>query len=261
MKKQLITALLLSNCMLFSNCKKGMDNAPTGNSSPHLLTANGTTNLATALLWDGNATKSSSSVWSNINIEGTGTVTAVTDPLGGKDWKFYKPAGSHRTEGHGAQGFTAVEGDDIYIGWRSKLIMPQSASTFAVFQWKAYGNTQTQNHPIMLRTTNGSLVFRDYSPGDVPHTDWSVPLVTGVWNRYVVRIKVSKDITKGFIEFWYNGVQQTFNNGGTRVICRTLDGDNCDPKWGIYGDDGDACTNYVAELRIATTYAAAAPQQ
>ena len=99
--------------------------------------AAGATQVGT-VLWDGDASKGTG-VFKILNNEGSATVTAVNDPTYGPVWRFLKTAGSNRCEAHGAKGLTAKEGDPWYIGWRSKLTLPQSLTTNAVFQWKAYG--------------------------------------------------------------------------------------------------------------------------
>ncbi|MCW3464533.1 polysaccharide lyase [Chitinophaga nivalis] len=214
---------------------------------------------AAAWLWDGDAALGSSKVWKVQNIEGSGSITAVTDPAYGKVWKFDKPSGSHRTEGHGAKGYQSAEGSDIYLGWRSKVVMPVNVTTNAVFQWKAYGSNMQQNFPIVIKSIGGKLRLFHFAPGKIGTELWNTPLTVNAWQSYVLRIKVSRDDTVGFIEFWYNGVPQTLSNGTKRYYARTLDADYCDPKWGIYGADAMAMTNYVGALKIAATYAEAAP--
>lgn len=220
------------------------------------------------VLWDGDASLGTG-VFKTLNIEdpdgnpGTGTVTAVTDATYGTVWKFYKPAGDHRCEAHAAQGFQASEGSTIYIGWRFKLSMPQALTTNAVFQWKAYGSNMLQNYPIVLKTINGNLTLMQYDPdgsgGKIAHTLWSQPVVINRWMDVVLKIKVSKTITTGQISFWFDGAAQTLSNGSATFTCRTLDADYCDPKWGSYGGDASAVTNYVDAMKIASTYAEAAP--
>lgn len=216
--------------------------------------------MGAQVLWDGNASNGTG-IWKAINLEEEGTVSVTNDPVYGNVWKFDKPAGSHRAEAHGVKGYQAEEGDDIYIGWVSKLIMPPALSTFAVFQWKSFPTDgSSQNHPLMLRTTDSELRFRDYLEGDIAHDDWSSPMDTGAWHSFVVRIRVSRDKNTGFIEFWYDGTRQTLDNGTTRQYCRTLDNDDCDPKWGVYGGDDSDAVNLVGRLKIATTYELAKPQ-
>lgn len=261
---RIITTSLLGVCSLLSlsHCTKNIQDPFTERTALQ-GTDNHTANASLlSLLWDGDAARGASNVWKVLNVEGDGAITVETDPTYGKVWKFYKPAGSHRTEGHGAKNYQAGEGDDIYIGWRSKLVMPLNQKTNAEFQWKAYGSGQpmTQNYPIVLSTDdNNRFHLMHYAPGKIGTEVWAAPLTPGTWNSIVMRIKVSRDGAAGFIEFWYNGVKQTLVNGTQRYYGRTLDADYCDPKFGIYGGDPAEITNYVHALKIASTYSEAAP--
>ncbi|QJB30899.1 heparin lyase I family protein [Chitinophaga oryzae] len=258
----LATLLLASSTMLiFTHCSKNMNEAPAKRASNTESSAASDMQVQ-SLLFNGDAALGPSAVWKVLNIEGSGTITTATDPVYGKVWKFYKPAGSHRTEGHGAKNYQAVEGDDIYIGWRSKLAIPASQKTNAVFQWKAYGSTlpMTQNYPIVISTTStGQFHMMHFAPGKIGTEVWATPLSRNTWNTMVLRIKVSRDASTGFIEFWYNGVKQTLVNGTQRYPARTLDADFCDPKFGVYGGDDADITNYVHAIRIGSSYADAAP--
>ncbi|KIO75188.1 hypothetical protein TH53_21890 [Pedobacter lusitanus] len=250
--------LALSSLFLLTNCKKQAESPLLQND---LKTSGTQTNAVNtlALLFNGDASNGSSNVWKDINVEQTGTVTTVNDETGTLCWSFNKPIGSHRAEGHGAKNFQAVEGSDIYIGWTSKLYIPLTLKTEAVFQWKAYPTSKAKaNHPLMLRTNNGRLELQHFDENHTATVPWSIALTSGTWQQFVVRMKVSEDDTVGFIEFWYNGVQQTFTNGSKRLKCRTLDSDYCDPKWGVYGGDSSKVTHVVKKIRIASTYADAA---
>ncbi|MBN9297400.1 MAG: heparin lyase I family protein [Filimonas sp.] len=218
--------------------------------------------VSAQVYWNGNAANGTG-IWKVFkNIEGDGTITVENDSTEGAVWKFYKPAGSHRTESHAAKNFQAVEGSDIYIGWKCFLDMAANASTNAVFQWKAYGDEypMEQNYPIVLSTTsNGYIHLMHYAPGKIGTEVWKAPLVRYAWNNFVLRIKVSRDGTIGFMELWYNGIKQLLISGSKRYYGRTLDAGYVDPKWGVYGGDAATITNYVSRLKIAGTYAEAAP--
>ncbi|WP_212003026.1 heparin lyase I family protein [Chitinophaga sp. HK235] len=260
---QAIATLFLASSAMFTltHCTKNMNALP-GKSTLSTNPATTATVNVQSLLWDGDAALGASNVWKVLNIEGTGTISVDTDPVYGQVWKFYKPAGSHRTEGHGAKNYQAAEGDDIYIGWRSKLDIPATQNTNAVFQWKAYGSTlpMTQNYPIVVSTSSsGTLHLMHYAPGKIGTEVWVTPLSRNTWNTMVLHLKVSRDASIGFIEFWYNGVKQTLVNGTQRYPARTLDADYCDPKFGVYGGDPSDITNYVHAIKIASTYADAAP--
>ncbi|RAJ83468.1 polysaccharide lyase-like protein [Chitinophaga dinghuensis] len=248
----LIIGLLGISCITgLTNCTKDNSNpatAKTGNAGAHVE----------SLLFNGDAALGSSNVWKVLNFEGSGTITVETDPTYGQVWKFYKPAASHRTEGHGAKNYQAAEGDDIYIGWRSKLSIPANQNTNAVFQWKAFGSTlpMLQNYPIVLSTSSSNTFhLMHYAPGKIGTEVWVTPLSANVWNTMVLHLKVSRDSSIGFIEFWYNGTKQTLVNGTQRYYARTLDADYCDPKWGVYGGDPADITNYVHGIKIGTTLA------
>ncbi|MBB5620337.1 hypothetical protein HDE69_001386 [Pedobacter cryoconitis] len=260
MRKTRITVITMAMSAVFflTNCKKQTDstnqNQDLNNSGTQINAVN-----PLAVLFNGDATNGSSSVWKEINVEQEGSVTTVNDETGTLCWNFLKPIGSHRAEGHGAKNYQAAEGSDIYIGWTSKIYMPVSLKTEAIFQWKAYPTSKASaNHPLMLRTLNGKLELQHFDESHTATVPWSIALATGTWQQFVIRMKVSKDPSIGFIEFWYNGVQQTFTNGNKRLKCRTLDSDFCDPKWGVYGGDTAKVTHVVKKIRIASTYADAA---
>jgi hypothetical protein len=53
---------------------------------------------------------------------------------------------------------------------------------------------------------------------------WSAPLVRDVWQDFLLHVKFAAD-ESGFIELWFNGVQQKFANGRRRLFMRTLEPD------------------------------------
>lgn len=218
-----------------------------------------------AVLWDGDAAKgfAATMLLANYDPAGVGSITTVTDPVYGYKFVFDKPAESRRVEAHGVKGFRAAEGQTIYIGWVSKVTLPANETCNAFFQWKAYGSGMMQNYPLVIKSLAGELVFEQYNPGEngknVRNTVWKTPIVTDQWHSYVIKIHVTKDVTKGYIEFWYNGKQQTLSNGTKRFYCRTLDAEYCDPKWGVYGAKNVYMKNEVARLKIGTTYKSVKP--
>jgi hypothetical protein len=138
--------------------------------------------------------------------------------------------------------------------------MPANTTTNAVFQWKAYGSNMTQNFPIVIKTNSaGNLTLWHFAPGQVGTQIWNTPLTLNAWNTFVLRLKVSRDASVGFIEFWYNGTKQTLSNGSQRYYARTLDAEYCDPKWGVYGASSTEVYNRVHALKIGSSYADVAP--
>lgn len=255
----MMLVVLMSGTVLLSNCKKGAEKVEENPLHAKTLESTSGDVQTSSVLFNGDASNGSAKVWKNINIEGTGAVSTLTDETGVLTWKFLKPLNSHRTEGHGTQNYQAVEGDEIYIGWTSKLLIPSDLKTEAIFQWKSYPTDGAlQNHPLMLRTKSGKLELQHFDDNHVATVPWSINLPVNTWMSFVIRMKVSRDASVGFIEFWYNGVKQTLANGTQRLTCRTLDVADCDPKWGVYGGDTAAVTHYVKKIRIGTTYADAA---
>lgn len=249
MSVKLVLSGLMATLICAAQIKSGQSNF-----KHHIKTS------ADTLLWNGDASLGAH-VFKVLETDSIGIISVVTDAEQGKVWKLYKPVKNHRTEVHAARDFTAVEGDDIYIGWRSKLDIPENAPTFAVFQWKAYGNDMYQNFPLVFKTLNtGEIQLQYATPKKVHIGIWAIPLKRNVWNDYVLHLKISRDAATGFVEFWYNGVQQQLAGNSTRYYCRTFDADRCDPKWGVYGGDAYTITNYVTKLRIGTAYADVAPR-
>lgn len=208
------------------------------------------------VLWDGSASLGKG-VFKVLNLEDGATLDTENDSTYGLVWKFTKPDGSKRAEVHAAKGFQAEEGQVIYLGWRFKVSMAPSLTTNAFFQWKSYPGAQ-QNYPVVLKSISGNFTLMQRNP-DQETVLWEAPTTIDTWNSVVLGLRVSRKIREGWIKFWFNGQQQTLSNGSNSFVCRTLDDDEVDPKWGIYGAREAEVITYVGSLKIATTYEAAAP--
>ncbi len=216
------------------------------------------------LLWDGDASQGTR-VFKLLNLVGDASLDVVNDPTYGDIFQFSKPAGSPRCEAHGARGFDPQIGQTYYIGWRTNLTRTVTGRTYALFQWKAYGLPMYQNYPIVLGSGgNGNLTLTQYNPtpdwsGRITNRLLTIPIEPNTWYTHVLAISVSDELDGGYIEYWLNGVQQTFPTGSTRFYCRTFDGSYVDPKWGAYGAVNDDVTDFVHGLRIGTSYDDVAP--
>jgi len=259
MLQKTIAATLLAGSLLLGYCKKDLTSTPQAPLQANAL-QNGSDPITVAsVLWDGDANLGTG-IFKTLNLENGAALAAVNNDTYGKIWRFYKPAGSNRCEVHAANGFQAAEGNEIYLGWRSQLAMPANTTTNALFQWKAYGSNMTQNFPIVIKTnSSGNITLWHFAPGQVGTQIWNKPLTLNAWNSFVLRLKVSRDATVGFIEFWYNGTKQTLSNGTQRYNARTLDAEYCDPKWGVYGASSTEIYNRVHALKIGSSYADVAP--
>jgi hypothetical protein len=207
-----------------------------------------------AVIWDGDAAKGSG-VFGNNNCVSPGTITAVTDASRGTVWRFNKPAGDNRCEAHGIKvggtKYTFQNNSTYYLGWSMKL--SSTVDNNANFQWKSYGH-HIQNYPLVLKMRGGKLTLLNRQPGGKDYYPWSMAISANVWTQIVLGIHTSDALTGGWAEVYVNGVQQTFSNGQLRWACRTMDDTN-DPKWGVYGAQGSAVSNYVDALKVGTTYA------
>jgi hypothetical protein len=208
-----------------------------------------------SVLWDGDAGKTKNAVFGIDNCETPGTIGTATDGTHGKVWQFHKSAGSNRCEAHGIKVGKSMykfqNNATYYIGWSSKL--SSTGDNNATFQWKSYGH-HIQNFPLVLKMRGGKLTLLNRQPGKKEYYPWSKAVGANTWNKIVLGIHTSDATTGGWVEVYFNGVQQTFSNGQKRWPCRTWDSKN-DPKWGVYGASDRTVDNLVDELKIGNTYA------
>ena len=212
-----------------------------------------------SVLWDGSASKGTG-VFKIMNLESGATCSVVSDSTYGSVFRFHKPSGSNRAEGHGANGLSYSEGSTYYIGWVSKV--SSTVTNNAIFQWKTYPSTgpnSLQNWPIVLKIISGKLTLIQRQPNSVITTLLSKSISANTWYKHVLAIKVSRGTTSGSVQYWLNGARQTFSNGSQTFACKTWDGDYCDPKWGIYGAESTSVDSYVGKLKIGTAYSDVAP--
>jgi Polysaccharide lyase len=202
-----------------------------------------------------------------------GTITVVKDPLGqfGQVFQFsiwddpkYK---KERCEIRGTKGFLMSVGKDYYIGWRAMWDpMPIKPGWVALFQMHGYG-PPGQGAPLVLRCINGDgNLYMQANANGVNVDFWHIPFKTGVWQTFVVHVFLSTSKTDGYVEIWYNGVQQTFANGQTRWIGPTWDpmqGSFNQLKWGVYRSGAmngkGPGTAYMCDAKVGTSYADVAP--
>ena len=203
------------------------------------------------LEWDGDASQGTG-VFKNLE-QHEGSITAVTDSVQGRIFRFHKPLNSNRCESRGIRingvGYTFRNGQTHYFGWRSRL--STAADNNANFQWKSYG-AHIQNWPVVLKMVGGRATIIQRQPGSVVTTIWQRSISANTWNHYILGLHLSDATRGGWVELWFNGTRQTFNDGTQRYLCRTFDDSN-DPKWGIYGGSSMAMTNDVDALKMGTT--------
>lgn len=190
--------------------------------------------------------------------EGTSAVRLTAQDNGG---------GNVRTQLDGPMMFD--EGDDAYIGFSSYFPKdnPEVNGWFVFFEFHGPpfngsplpGAFGIQNRDGEERIKFGRSEKYDY---DVP---WTMPLVKGEWNDFVLHVKFSKDEDTGFIELWANGERQRFTDGSERLYQSTIMSDQDEGLYPIATNYYEAGTIdgpisvYHDAIRVATTYADAAP--
>jgi hypothetical protein len=224
------------------------------------------------VLWEGDAATKGIGAFAGFN-KAPGEVKVAQDPLGkyGQVYQFniwddpkYK---KERIESSGTKGFDLKEGQEYYIGWRAMWNpMPIKPGWVALFQMHGYG-PPGQGAPLVLRCVNGDgNISMQANANGVNEDFWKTPFKSGVWQTFVVHVKLSASKTDGFVEIWYNGVQQTLKNGQTKWVGPTWDpqpGSYNKLKWGVYRSGAmngkGPATAYLSDPKVGTTYADVAP--
>lgn len=211
-----------------------------------------------------------------------GTVVQAGDPTYGPIWKVNKPAGSKRAElsqtnpknpaaGNPNQ-YVPSEGSTVYIGWRWKGNIAGSAfpaDGFAIFQNKSSGNG-SQNYPMNIDWDGKEVTLNKFVPGTTSQssrktTIWRKNIGENSWNKFVMKVKFSKNASVGTIEFWHNGSKQTLvgqnNTTNKKLFHRTLDDNGNYFKWGAYNEASRNfdITVYLDEMRVTSDLASATP--
>lgn len=227
-------------------------------------------------------------------------VTNPTDIDFGKFWRITKPTSRKRAEFARTTGdinsFVPKKSGTYYYGWRWRISATPNLSDggIAVFQWKTDQggniNTNKQNYPLNMGYDGSELSLNAFGPaepnwnrpGSITQrqtTLWKQAIPEDKWVTFVIKLKVEDTYDTGnnrydgYIEFWFNGVQQTLANmdfdeyqvvlanSNTRAYHKTFDGVEVYPKWGAYNEnacDFEVITDYD-DMRVASTYAEALP--
>jgi len=183
----------------------------------------------------------------------------ITDLTGSKE--RCESRGMRDTNGKVITLGTAQVGTTYYFGWRSLWApLPIAKGKWtALYQLHVSGvpSGGLNVGPFVLRTLgDGQLHFQHISPDGSDRHIWSGPLRIGTWNSFAIGFKLSKG-SDGWVEFYYNGAQQSFTNGQARYPGPTLWGTHVNTKWGIYrsGGNNGAGSAYLNSARLGTSYA------
>lgn len=187
------------------------------------------------------------------------------DKVGGESCKpsngviaLSKPGQSARAEVRGPGKIQIENGKKYYISW--DFMISSTVTDNAIFQWKAYGSPMKQNYPIVIKFVDGVLnlmQFQDQAfTKDYLNVLFTKKLNPNQWHSQMIAIGVSDKNTGGTIEYWFDGVQQTLlKHGKDEKVwpCRTFDGTQVSPKFGIYGAFGTSITSSFKNLQMGET--------
>ncbi|MGW6913041.1 heparin lyase I family protein [Kitasatospora sp. NPDC054939] len=182
-----------------------------------------------------------------------GDFGVVKDPVKGSVWRAFQAAGEERCETLSPD---LKEGDTFYLGWSSKVDIKDAKSRY-VFQLKCSPSTGTANHPIEIDATTGRIRLQEWDTDHVAHTLWTAPTANDQWHSYALKIRLGR--TDGTIDFWFDGVKQTFTTGSGTFKGTTWDGTRNYLKWGSYHlSPGDATNTFTSPIMATTLEGATA---
>src|SRR5262249_617170 len=223
------------------------------------------------VIWEADADRGTS-VFEGLE-RSPGEISVVSDPKGmfGSVFRYTiwdNPDGSKdrcESRGHRLTDGTTLRltrGNTYKSGWRGlgdSNVGTQPGRWVALWQMHAYGGPG-MGAPFVLRTLgDGMLHLQNNVEGTNQHI-WSTTLQRDVWNTFVIGTHLDPDPEKGWVELWYNGVQQTFINGKTGFFCPTHESepDTFNKlKWGIYrtGPATGRWNAWMSGARIGMTLA------
>ena len=171
-----------------------------------------------------------------------------------RDGDVEPDTGSERSE---VSGPTFNEGEDLFI--RDAIRFP-STNTYSA-PWQIVQQLHEEDwggSPGMAVFLNNKRGLR-IGPGDSSRTFWQGPVLqSDRWYDLVYRVYLSRDSSKGYVEVWLDGVQQTLTNGQARIYGRTILMPETYLKAGVYRSKDSTGTTIVEHdsLVVGTSLAA-----
>ncbi|MBS1886869.1 MAG: heparin lyase I family protein [Actinobacteria bacterium] len=154
--------------------------------------------------------------------------------------------GSQRSE---VTGPTFHEGEDIYV--RDDIRVPLG------YTFQGPWQLINQLHETAVGGSPGNATFLDqnrrisFGHGDSSTIYWRGPqLEPERWYDLVYRVNLSQNPSVGFVELWFDGVQQTLSNGQTRMYSQTMQTPETYLKAGIYRSATSTGTSIVEHDNI-----------
>lgn len=183
--------------------------------------------------WYGDFSSGFSSALYPLQSYVAGHATVVADPLGSGQKVLdlavadsdrpYTGAVNPRADFESPKMFTP--GSDAYIAIPTLL-----PSGFPVIDWhkgwmqvaELYGQPYGGSPPIGIGLTNYGTGINHYQLSDhASKVWWQGPSIVGGWHTVTLHVHFATDNT-GSVELWYDGAQQKFTNGATKLNYPTL---------------------------------------
>ncbi len=221
------------------------------------------------VLWDGDASKGIK-VFGDLNAV-NGTVTVENDPTYGPVFKMLCHDNGNtkaRSEASHMRGFQPSNTGTYYFGWRQKWgPLPTKIGKWQVVEQIHLAGKGAPGGPVPFGLAvpgDGNMYVNAQDPNGKVTVIWKHALPINEWHSFVYHMKFGETVDQGWMEIWYDGVQQTLQNGQTRMPCAMAHADSTSYwKWGIYrsgsgGPIGDSVA-YLWRPRAGTTYEDVAP--
>ncbi|WP_051792465.1 heparin lyase I family protein [Amycolatopsis jejuensis] len=197
--------------------------------------------------------------WSADPAEGTGQFRSIqcadgkfrttADPQKGRVWVATQLTGEERCE---AVGPDLAAGSTYYLGWSAKFRIADSTSRY-LFQLKCSPSSDTANHPVVLKVSDGQLKLEEWTTGHEMVPLWQTRAKNDEWHEFAFRISSGRH--DGTIRFWFDGVRQTFADGSTTYTGTTFDGTRNYLKWGLYHQAPETATQWLSTIRMGSSLA------
>jgi len=241
--------------------------------------------VSASVIWEGNTSRGSA------NFEGVelqpGRFGVTSDPNGQFGSVFYcetydgdpNYTGKERCEMKGtklADGsvWRMSENGEYWVGWRSmwKPMPTENGAWIAFMQFKGSDPCDqwpgATSCPLVIQALGDGKLRMHLNCGDNTQYVWEAPYPpSGTWVSFVLHWKLTTSLSTGWVELWYNGVQQVFNgaegNGTTRQPAALWACDYQRLKFGVYRsgalNGSGTARSYLWRPRVGTTYADVAP--
>jgi hypothetical protein len=141
-------------------------------------------------------------------------------------------------------------GEDIYV--RDEIRVPNGYSFQGPWQLiNQLHEEEWSGSPGIATFLEPNRAIR-FGAGDGYPKYWQGPqLEPERWYTLVYRVNLSKDPTQGFVELWWDGVQQVLLNGSTRMYGETIQTSQTYIKAGIYRSRESTGTSIIEHDDIA----------